>query len=367
VSGVLGCAQDYAVQVTTRGGHTAVGMLDNITGVQWDRKFNAVGTAVVTMAQGVVTAQCCRLMNLITQDNAYGAYEAHVYRDAEQVWCGPIARVSETVSATNRAFTVTAGDVLTYLDGHALPVGYNLTDDVVEIAQTILSTDLVTDDPSLLANMVFTSGGTAVSRAAGRASATLLAELQALTQLGLRFTTCVRTIYFGGSQGVPFGAPIALTLDDVAGAVTVEFDAASYANTVFGRSGTAAPQIPTGQVPPDDPQMVTIGGPEPGWRGRSEMIVSPMGGSSGQPAVVSAAQAAYFAAQRPRVLRVADNSVLSPDATVAVSDLICGSVVRLAGREDFCTWRDQDLQLMRVSGTFGNAGEQIGISLGPVS
>lgn len=367
MTGILGCAQSYTVLVTHRGGGSPVGVLDGVTGLQWDRKYNNVGEASITMGQGQVSSNCCALMNLLAQDQSQGAYEIQIYRDTAEVWCGPILTLSETIGPSANQFVITAKDVVGgYLDRHWLQAGYNMTGDVVEIAATVLGADLATDDPGIGRGVVKTDAGVIVSRAAARASASVLSELNALVGLGLRYTTAVRTLYLGGLAGTPFGAPIRLTVSDIAGSVTVVHDATAYANTVYGTSGNAAAQIPTGQVPPDDPHLVVIGGPEPGWRGRIETGVSAAAGTNGQSSVTATAQATYFAARRPRVLRIADNSQLSATATVTVPDLICGSIVKIAGQGHFCTFVPEDLQLTRVQGTWGNNGEQIGISLGPV-
>lgn len=366
-STVLGCPQSYNALVTRRGGGSPVGVLENVESFQWDRKLNAMGEAVVTMAAGQISSQCCRLMNLLAQDESMRAYELHIYRDNDAVWCGPIWKVGETRGTNQDQFVLSARDILAYLDCHYLQAGYNATADVVELAVQVIGADLVSDDPSIGANLVITDAGIVVSRAAARASGSVLAELGVLVASGLRFTTAVRSLYLGGLRGTAFGAPIRLSVDQIAGDVTVEHDGSQFYNTVYGRSGTASSQIPgAGAPPPDDPLLVTIGGPEPAWRGRIETGVSAVSGISGATSVAAAAQAAYFTAQRPRVLRVADNSVISPSATVTVPALVCGSVVKIAGQGRFCTWVDQDLQLVRVSGSYGSDGEKIGISLGPV-
>lgn len=367
-SSVLGCPQSYTSLVGLRGNGKIIGELENVEGVTWDRKMNGIGSATTVIGVNNVSTQCCRLLNTLARDENQGAYEMHLYRDSTEVWCGPIELLTETLGPTAHQAVVSARDILGYLDnyGHWLRTGYNLTADVVDIATTILGTDLQTDDPAIAAHILATESGVVVSRAAAAHSATVYAELTALGALGLRFTTAVRTLYLGGVTGTPFGRPIRMSVDQIAGDITVEHRAGAYVNTVFGRSGTASSQVPAGQIPADDPQLVTVGGPEPGWRGRMETCVTPAGGSNGQAAVVAAAQAAYFAARRPRLLRVADGAVLSPDATVTVDQLVCGTVVKLAGREEFCTWVDQDLQLTRVAGSFGQDGERIGISLGPV-
>lgn len=367
-SQILGCAQSYTCLVTQRGGGHDVGQLENVGSIQWDRKLSAGGTAVVSMGAARMSAQCCRLMNLLSRDESMRAYELHVYRDSSKVWCGPILKVSETRGPTDQSFVINAKDILSYLDtyGHWLQQGYNISADVVDIAVRVLGADLATDDPSIGANIVSTPAGITVNRAAAAYSASVLSEINALVASGLRYTTVVRTLYLGGLRGTPFGAPIQLSVDQVAGDVTIEHDGTAYCNTVYGSSGNATAQVPAGSVPATDPQLVVVGRSEPGWRGRVETGVSSSGGTNGQGSVVAAAQAAYFSARRPRVLRVADNSVVSPTATVTVPGLVPGTVVKLAGAGRFCTWVAEDLQLVRVSGSFGAQGERIGISLGPV-
>jgi len=364
----LGCAGTYTSLVTYRGGGRPLGELDGVTSVAWDRKMNAPGAATVTLAQGPVSTQCCRLLNTLAQDEAQGAYELSIYRDSDEVWCGPITTLTETVGPSTQQVQLTALDVCEYLDRHQLQAGYNLTGDVVDIAATVIGADLATDDPGIGLGMVVTEAGVRASRAAARASNSILAELTALVASGLRFTTVVRSLYLGGMNGAAFGAPINLSVSDIAGNVTMVHDATVYANTVYGTSGNAAAGVAAGQVPPDDPQLVVLGAPEDtDWRGRIEASVSSTAGANGTSSVLAAAQAVYFGARKPRVLRVADGAQLSPGATVAVSDLICGSVVRIAGSGYFCTFVPEDLQLVRVSGSHDANGEKIGISLGPVT
>jgi len=310
-------------------------------------------------------------MNTLAQDEAVRAYELHIYRDRSRVWCGPITQVSETRGPTNAVFNVAARDVLAYVDdyGHWLSVGYNLSGDLVTIATSILGVDLLTDDPNMSSHIVATPSGITATQAAASESGSVLGEINKLVSLGLRYTTSNRAIYLGGLLGNAFGAPIRLSVDDIAGDVTILHDGTVFANTIFGGSGTASAQTPNGAVPPPDPQLITLGGPEPGWRGRVEHGVSATagtGGTTGQSAVLAAAQAAYFTGRRPRLVRVADGSVVSPNASVTVPQLIPGTLVKVAGADRFCTWVAQDLQLVRVTGSFDSTGEKIGVSLGPV-
>lgn len=367
---VLGCPQGYAALITHRGGGSPVGVLDGLTSVQWDRKYNGVGEATIALGQGQVSGSCCQLLNQLAQDEAQGAYEVHVYRDNAMVWCGPIQTVTETFGPTTpNNFVITAKDILRYLERHYLQAGYNITADVVDLAAAVIGADLVSDDPGIGIGIVTTQAGVTVSRAAARASASVLGELNTLLASGLRFTTVGRALYLGGQRGTPFGAPIRLAITDIAGTVTMLHDASAFANTVYGLSGGAAAQIPAGVTPPDDPQLVVIGAAEAEtWRGRMESAVTATtGGTNSASSVAAAASAAYFAARRPRVLRIADNSQISPTAPVTVDQLICGSVVKIAANGELCTFVPQDLQLVRVQGTFDQNGEKIGISLGPVN
>lgn len=369
VPGYLGCPQSYACVIYPRGGRgRAVGVLEGTTSIQWDRKLNGVGAASVSMAAGQVSGACCRLMDLLAQDKSTRAYELHIYRDSDKVWCGPIMKLSETRGPNQQSFTMTARDTLAYLDdyGHWLQAGYTFTGDLVTIAEEIIGSDVLTDDPGIGANVVATPSGISTTQAAARASNSVLGEINKLGPLGLRYTTAVRTIYLGGVTGTPFGPPIHLSVDEIAGDVTITHDGSLYANTIYGGSGTATAQIPVGTIPPDDPQAVTIGAPEPGWRGRVEHGVTATGGTSGRSAVVAVAQAAYYGARRPRTIKVADDSAISQKAAVTVAQLIPGTVVKLAGRERFCTWISQDLQIVRVTGTYTSDGERIGISMGQV-
>jgi hypothetical protein len=250
--------------------------------------------------------------------------------------------------------------------GHWLSAGYNLSGDLVTIAATLLGVDLATDDPNLSTHIITTLSGVTTTQAGAQASNSVLGEINKLLPLGLRYTTAIRNIYLGGLLGHPFGAPIRLSVDDIAGDITISHDGTVFANTVYGGSGLASAQVPAGSIPPSDPQLITLGGPEPGWRGRVEHGVSATGGTTGQSSVTAAAQAAYFAGRRPRVVRVADNSVIASNASVTVPQLVPGTVVKIAGADRFCTWISQDLQLVRVTGSYGNDGEKIGVSLGPV-
>src|SRR5258708_5973037 len=112
---VLGCPQGYAVLVTHRGGGSPVGMLDGVSAGTGDRKYNAASAASVTMAQGQVSGNCCKLLNTLADDRSQGAYEIAVYRDNDLVWCGPILTLTETVSPTQAQIVITASDILEYL------------------------------------------------------------------------------------------------------------------------------------------------------------------------------------------------------------------------------------------------------------
>lgn len=361
----LGCPASYSVHVGARGGGKLLGRLEGVTAVGWDRKLNGVGALSVAIAKERTTPDCCRLLAAIEP----WAHELHIYRDSDEVACGPVKTVVETEGVSGDGFAIGGTDVLGYFDnpGRLIAAGYNMTADAVDIAVQVLWNALALEDPGVGENLVTVPAGVVVSRAAARDSGSVLAELIALTASGLRFTTAVRTVYLGGTRGGPFASPIRLSVGHVAGDISITKDGTAFGNIVVGGSGTASAQVPTGQIPPDDPYRVRIGRSEPGWRGRTELLVMSSTGGTSQADVAAAAQNAYFNARRPRTLMIANDSMLTPDATVTVAGLVPGAIVKLAARDRFCTWVDEDLQLMRVTGKFDASGERIGISLGPVS
>lgn len=82
---LLGCGV-YEVYFKTRGGDYFVCRALNMTNLTWGRKLNGVSEASITFAMSGSQGNCC---GCIAQINPW-QHEMSVYRNGEEVWCGPV-------------------------------------------------------------------------------------------------------------------------------------------------------------------------------------------------------------------------------------------------------------------------------------
>lgn len=102
----LGCGQ-YEVYFKSRGGDTFICRARNLTSVNWNRKLNEVSEASVAFALNGQDAECCNCVGTINP----WEHEIAIYRDGEEVWCGPITNGDidlETLTATYQAKDLSA-------------------------------------------------------------------------------------------------------------------------------------------------------------------------------------------------------------------------------------------------------------------
>lgn len=95
----LGCGQ-YEVYIKTRGGGSFVTRILNLTNVAWARKLNTSSEASVTFNLRGLEGDCCDFVPYINP----WEHELSIYRDGEEIWCGPITGGQINQSATSVRF-----------------------------------------------------------------------------------------------------------------------------------------------------------------------------------------------------------------------------------------------------------------------
>ncbi len=141
------CISRHRATVYDRGGRVVVTTLIDIAKVTWGRVMDNISAAEVVIAGRACNAQIADLRKIEAR-----RHELVIYRGSERVWEGPIVR---TVS-TGQSFTISATDVLTYLqftslskDWPAPPIGPTLmVDRIAQIIEYELTTDytMMTND-----------------------------------------------------------------------------------------------------------------------------------------------------------------------------------------------------------------------------
>lgn len=85
VEQTLGCGK-YEVYFKNRGGYVHVCRALNITNLNWGRTLNGVSEAAISFSMQGKQGSCC---DCVSQVNPW-EHEMAIYRDGEEVWCGPI-------------------------------------------------------------------------------------------------------------------------------------------------------------------------------------------------------------------------------------------------------------------------------------
>lgn len=109
VGGTLGCGQ-YEAYFKTRGGDTFVCRATNLINLTWGRRLNEVSEANVTFNLKGFEGDCCECVSNINP----WEHELSIYRDGEEVWCGPVTGGELDIS--NGTMRFDAKDLSTWFD-----------------------------------------------------------------------------------------------------------------------------------------------------------------------------------------------------------------------------------------------------------
>lgn len=114
----LGCGE-YEVYFKSRGGDFFVCRARDITKLSYGRKLNAVSEASIVITMKGQTAECCECIGSINP----WEHEISIYRNGEEVWCGPVTGAAISLSALTATFN--AKDLSSWFDRRWVEVADN--------------------------------------------------------------------------------------------------------------------------------------------------------------------------------------------------------------------------------------------------
>lgn len=366
----LGCLEDMSVFVTGRCGVSRLTALENASEIRFDRRLDDISEAavIVPVAGGLGTDPCCEALGLIEP----WCHELHIFRNGEEVWTGPITKVTYGFNQV----VIEARDVLAWLLVRIPECPFSVTDlDITTIAQTIINLALADDDPCISENIFAVPSTQTVSLAEPFAAFadTAYDQLATLSDLGLSFTTLGRRIIIGGEN--LFQKTVGLLSDEhILGEIAVTKDGTLYANRVFTRytnddqQATCTANSATGDcLPPLNgaacPAISEIPEADRACYGLVERLINVGEGIN----LATAQQAGDIYLQAggqfvPRTLEFPPGTRLSPDTPFEINELVPGLNVNVAFT-GLCLDIFQPMKLQEMSYTATPTDEEITITL----
>lgn len=382
--GSLGCGE-YRVFIYEQGGQRIIGEIHSIASLQFNRVRDDISTCTLA-TNGLGDADCCQMY----ADVRSWMHELVVFRDGVRVWEGPVTGITYTTTDV----TFSARDVMVYVYRRILRQGYNdayrITErnsdgsvkshegvyQVVKRAENIIANALAPFDPNVLPYLTtIQSGGDAKeSRIVPPWSTTAWEQVDDLAATaGLDYTVIGRRILLWDTH-VPIGRLPTMTDGDFSdspivseyGMQTATFLAVTNGSGVAGTVAIDNPDRPK-QTPPYYPY------------GPVEMLASSYSETAaastqtltqqGLADLVSGLtdQASRNISGRfptPLIVRVPDNSSLSPDCAVGFQQLVPGVWVPLRA-SGTCRTVTQWQKLDSVTVDVDETGEKVSVVLSP--
>lgn len=383
----LSCAQSYTARIHWRGGALVkpLELMNHVSEVTWSRTLNDVSTAEVTLSK--ISDDCCREL----QDVHDWVHELSIYRNVrgtpELVWQGPI----QTIRIRRETVVIEAADVFAWLDklvntyrvtyNTAAPIrGNRRRGTIVYMAQNHLRLNLLEsslsvprDYPGIMDYVVAREDGLPVISVEKDGSAQAdppnsaiwteyLGEIfREWIKRGLTWTTVGRSIVFRGFANQQTLPITRLSMNDFMGDVEVVRDGTNTATYGFA----------TNQDTQDIAQGFTVGWGYSGTAyGRLDSLVE----VNEEYETAAEAQTELRQAARreiagryptPLVIRVPDNSQISPDAPITMDMLVPGERVDVFG-DNYCIDIAQGFGIADVEGRWQQGREEISIGLIPL-
>lgn len=340
--GLLGCAQEYSVQIADRYGQQTYGVAFDASRVEWGRVLDDTSEARVTIPyQG---PECCGVLG---ETNPW-CNDIVLYRDDVRVWEGPVSEITYAGAQTH----IVAKDVTRWLwwrkirellDFSASGSGGS---DLTNIALALVLHGFELDDPNIVQYLQAAPSGVIGERRYEANSALVGDAFQELARTGIDYTAIGRRILIGPE--VPLARLPGLTDEHFAGELEIHVDgtAAATAATVVGKGSVAE-----------------AGGAQ--LCGLLEVLQQEddiLDATSAQAEADSIVAAGW---PPPAYVHVPPGSGLDPDAPVGINELICGIIIPVTS-SDTCRTVATDLRLHRLAVTFDSAeGERVGVTLIP--
>lgn len=334
---VLGCVENYTVQVVSKEG-IALGQLQP-AGIAWSRVLDGISEATISVA--IADPTCCAILGQI---HAWH-HEVQIFRDGEYVWSGPVIDISGDRDQT----TIIARDLFALLDKRIIhnPICFSpdcggSVADLTDIAKALINDAFAIDghgyeffsEPTgLLGERLYQPGETAW---------TVVQEAMAL---GLEMTCLGRRIIIGLANGqAPFGATAMLTCADFSGNLEVEEDGNGLA--------TRAISIGNGFVGVATAPGTDINGEHP-YYGLIE-FVGPSQSELTTQALADAAAVKLISERFPPPLNLVlpTSSALSANAPISIHELVPGVLTNILA-DCVCNPLQASMVLTTLSVTWG--------------
>lgn len=347
--GLLGCADDYLVQFSTKEGKL-IGEISNAASLNWNRKLDDFSTASVNVNLGaqIDSAACCDLLNRIDVRRDVMTLYRNIGAESSQVWTGPIQKI---ISRREGA-EIVAVDKLALYQNRILRLNHThagadlatIWNDYLQDANSVdpIITDLCPATGIILDRLL---------NASDRRIA--WSELKELLDTGLDITLHRGMIIYGAKE-IKLQRQ-ALRDSHFIGEIQVVQDAAKVASQIYLKGyGDESVEYPS---PAATPSV--------GYYGLVERVFVEEN-LSGASSLNTAAQSYYeqLANQKPYFLDMPGDSRLSPTAPVDINDLVCGTIFNVA-IDDICPPMEQPLRMHEVNVSMGT-DESVSISLQPI-
>lgn len=339
----LGCATNYEVTISYRGNGPTLGSFEPET-MTWGRTLDDYSEARIEFP-----GTCCGKLSQVRS----WSHEAHVVRDGEEVWVGPVA-----VDANCRSgVTIVARDMWWWLNRRVIHNDHTATSQgSVSIAEDLIRDGFAPDDPDVLRYLTVIGTGILGGRDYKANSRYVLDALKDLAKGSIDFTAIGRRLVVM-PQGYKLGQTPLLTCehfqDDVC---TVDDGTAAATRAVFTNSQTANGG--------DITVLGESGGVDP-YFGLVEVLVSDSTITDPQTAADAARATVAKGNPPPLSVQPPNGGALSGDAPLCINDLVPGVTVPMLLD---CTCREvaQDLRLTKLDVKWGPGGETVSPTMGPV-
>lgn len=376
----LGCGSDIQAFITAKCGGPTVCALTNITSIEFNRLLDAISTATVEVPVAIGAGgsnPCCRCL----ADVEPWCHELHIFRNGEEVWCGPVVKVTYGFTkVVIEAMDVLAWTLVRISEG---AIDFGVTDsngdgtpdvataEVTDIALQILNIAFEEEDPCVLDYVLQTdlnNRPTAIGPVAVRFEAfadTAFDQLDQLSALGLDFTALGRRIILS-VDGENENQRVARTLTDqhIMGEIEVSKDGFNGATRVYSRylnDDTA------GQCTADGSAIVPCPAVANGNQfcyGPIEIVRDDAVSFNFNTALQIAQKYVDAGTPIPRTIDFPGGSKLSPDTPFGINDIIPGNIMRVV-LTNLCFDVAEDFKIQELTYSINEQGEEsVGISLG---
>jgi hypothetical protein len=357
--GALGCGE-HRVFIYDRGAQKRIGEVTPLAIVSWNRARDDISVANITTTG--FDSDCCELLSAVRSMR----HEIVIFRNGVRVWEGPITRVGYFRDHVE----IEAKDVMQYVYRRIMRAGYNDTGTysitVVQRAASIIIDALARDDPNVLAYLTQINYPDDAQEARVRYpyQVTAWEEVDDMAAMaGLDYVVVGRRILLWDTNRPIGRLPLLQDSDFANNAVVTEYgmDLGTYFAATNNQGVWGA-----------------VGGKDPyyGWVEQLDSSYSESStstDSNSTPAsVVSLQRALTSQAERnsssrnpaPLVVRIPDNTALSPDVALDIQMIVPGVWLPLSSGATcrvVTQWQKLDSMAVREDDT----GEQVTVVMSP--